>query len=101
MLPAGTKPRTSHHRSPEGEKRGKRKRSTFFFERTREDYCQSFEHWNRFKGNVGETCQRRGGAHTISNSTELRPVYSLPLTDTERGIISSPPPPSPAILTSM
>ena len=28
ILPAGTKPRTSHHRSPGGERRGKRK--TFF-----------------------------------------------------------------------
>ena len=24
---------------------------------------QSDEHWNRFKGNVGETSERRGGAH--------------------------------------
>ena len=32
-LPAGTKPRTSHHRSPGGEMRGKRKRSTIFLEK--------------------------------------------------------------------
>ena len=32
-------------------------------ERTREGHHQSDEHWNRFKGNVGETSERRGGAH--------------------------------------
>ena len=32
-------------------------------ERTRESNRQSDEHWNRFKGNVGETSERRGGAH--------------------------------------
>ena len=57
-LPAGTKPRTSHHRSPGGERRGK-----IFLERTRESHRQSGEHWNRFKGNVGETSERRHGAH--------------------------------------
>ena len=46
-----------------GERRGKRKRSTIFLERTREGHRQSNEHWNRFKGNVGETSERRGGAH--------------------------------------
>ena len=25
--------------------------------------CQSDERWNHFKGNVGETSERRGGAH--------------------------------------
>ena len=34
-----------------------------FLERTREGHRQSDEHWNRFKGNVGETSERRGGAH--------------------------------------
>ena len=33
----------------------------------RDGQRQSDEHWNRFKGNVGETSQRRGGAHTILN----------------------------------
>ena len=56
-LPAGTKPRTSHHRSPGREKRRKRKRSMIFLEMTREGHRHSDEHWNRFKGNVGETCQ--------------------------------------------
>ena len=32
---AGTKPRASHHRSPGGERRGKKKRWTIFLERTR------------------------------------------------------------------
>ena len=54
-------------------------------ERTREGQRQSDEHnnyWNRFKGNVRETSERRGGAHffcfffaeridTILNLTEL------------------------------
>ena len=34
-----------------------------FLERTREGHRQSDEHWNRFKGDVGETSERRGGAH--------------------------------------
>ena len=50
-----------------------------FLKRTREGHRQSDEHWNRFKGNVGEISERRGGAHlgvsecidTILNLTEL------------------------------
>ena len=34
-----------------------------FLERTREGHRQSDEHWNRFKGNVVETSDTRGGAH--------------------------------------
>ena len=81
-LPAGTKPRTSHHRSPRGERRGMKKRSTIFLERTREGHRQSDEHWNRFKGNVGETSERQGRAlttigfsewiDTVLNWTELK-----------------------------
>ena len=26
---------------------------------------RSDEHWNRFKGNIGETSERRGGAHNL------------------------------------
>ena len=60
----GTKPRrTSHFRSPGGEWRGKRKRQKNFLERTREVHRQSDEHWNCFKGNFGDTFERRGGAH--------------------------------------
>ena len=33
-----------------------------FFKRTREGHRQSHEHWNRFKGDIGETSERRGGA---------------------------------------
>ena len=29
-----------------------------FLERAREGHCQSDEHWNCFKGNVGETAER-------------------------------------------
>ena len=39
-------------------RRAKRK-----LERTREGHRQSDEHGNRFKGNVGETSERRGGAY--------------------------------------
>ena len=28
-----------------------------------DDLTWKDEHWNRFKGNVGETSERRGGAH--------------------------------------
>ena len=70
---------TSQHRSPGGERRWKRKRYTIFLERTREGHRQSGEHWNRFKGTVGETSERRGRAHmdfseridTILNWTKL------------------------------
>ena len=41
--------------------RGSERRSSL--KRTREGHCQSEEHWNRLKGNVGETSERRGGAH--------------------------------------
>ena len=44
-----------------GVERGSAGRSSF--ERTREGHRQSDEHWNRFKGNVGETSDRRGAAH--------------------------------------
>ena len=32
-----------------------------FLERMREGHHQSDEHWNRFKGNIGETSERQGG----------------------------------------
>ena len=38
LLPVGTKQIASHHRSPGGKRRGKRKRSTIFLERTREGH---------------------------------------------------------------
>ena len=49
-----------------------------FLERTRQDHRQLDKHWNRFKGNVGETSDK-GGAHmgfserkdTVLNYTEL------------------------------
>ena len=34
-----------------------------FLERTRKGHRQSDEHWNRFKGNVGETSERQCGTH--------------------------------------
>ena len=33
------------------------------FSRDLEGHGQSEKHWNRFKDNVGETSERRGGAH--------------------------------------
>ena len=41
--------------------RGSARRSSL--KRTRKGHRQSNEHWNRFKGNVGETSERRGGAY--------------------------------------
>jgi len=54
-LPAGTKPRTSHHWSHGGERLWKRKRETIFLERTRESH--------RHQTNIGTVSERRGGAH--------------------------------------
>ena len=76
---AGTKLRTSHHRSSGGERHRKRKRSTISLERTRKGHRQSDQYCNYFKGNIGGTPERRGGAHkglperinTILNWTEL------------------------------
>ena len=42
---------------------GRRKRETIFLEGAREVHRQSDEHWNRFKGNVGETSERRTGGN--------------------------------------
>ena len=36
---------------------------TIFLEGTREGHHQSDKHWNRFKDDVRETSERRGGAH--------------------------------------
>ena len=55
----GTKPGASYHRSPGGERRGKRKRRTIFLERTGDGHGQSDEHWNSFKADVEETSERR------------------------------------------
>ena len=64
-LPVGTKPRTSHHRSPGGEGCGKKKHETIFLERTRKGHHQSGEHWNHFEGDTGETSERWDGAHMV------------------------------------
>ena len=58
---------------------------TIFLERTREGHRQSDEHWNCFKGNIGETSERWGGAHMgfseridiISSWTELNGISAL------------------------
>ena len=63
-LPAGTKPRTSQHRSPGGERRGNRRRQTIFLERTREGHRHSDELWNCIKGlKVSETVNYDYGMH--------------------------------------
>ena len=51
----GTKSRTSHHRSPGGERCRKSKHSMTFLERKRKGHRQSDQHWHCFKGNIGET----------------------------------------------
>ena len=55
---------------PGGERRAKRKCETIFLERTTDDHRQSGEHWNSFKGNVGGTSERRGGAHNCVGFSE-------------------------------
>ena len=54
-LPPSTEPRTSHHRSPGGERRS-------MISLERKGHRQSDQHWNCFKGNAGETSERRDGA---------------------------------------
>ena len=62
-----------------GERHETRKHLIIFLKRTRKGHHQSFEHWNCFKGNTGETSERQGEAHidfsehtdTILNRTEL------------------------------
>ena len=43
-------------------------RLKFPFDRTRDGHRQSDEKWNRFKGNVGGTSERRGGAHSYPSA---------------------------------
>ena len=58
-----------------------------FLERTRAGHRESDEHWIGFKGDVGETSERCGGAHmdffesmdTILNRTELTRQQRQPL----------------------
>ena len=66
-LPAGTKPRTWHHRSPGGERRWKRHpRRSSLKGRERAIVSQtSDEHWNRFKGNVRETSETEWSAYGL------------------------------------
>ena len=46
-----------------GVERGSARLTIFLWKDEREGHRQSDEHWNRFKGNAGETSERRGGAH--------------------------------------
>ena len=39
-----------------------------FLERMREGHQESDEHWNRFKGNIGKTSEKLGGAHIMGFS---------------------------------
>jgi len=43
-----------------------------FLERTKEGHCQSHEHWDSFKGNVGKTFERRGRAHKDFSEKETK-----------------------------
>ena len=58
-LPAGTKPRTSRHQSPGGERNRKSKHSTIFLWRTSKGHRQSGRHWNCFKSKSREISERR------------------------------------------
>ena len=65
-LPEGTKPRTSHHRSPGGKRSEKRNYSMLLLERTRRGQRQSNQHWNCLEDNVRETLGvGRGGGGGI------------------------------------
>ena len=64
-LPVGTKPMASHHWSPGKKGCSKRKCQMIFLEMTSEGYCQSDEHWNHFKGNVGETSETGWSAYLL------------------------------------
>ena len=56
-----------------------------FLERMREGHRQSDEHWNRFKGNAGETSERLGelilgfyeSIDTILNQTEAKTEHEV------------------------
>ena len=74
-LHAGTKPKTSHHRSPGGERCRESKHLM------REGRHQSDEHWSRFKGNTSETSERLDGKHINGLSWAYR--YHLELNSTE------------------
>ena len=53
-----------HHTIDRMEERGVGKKgSMIFLERTREGHRQSDEHWNCFKGHIGEISYRRSGEH--------------------------------------
>ena len=41
----------------------KGRQPTICSERTKRGHRQAGQHWNCFKGNIGERCERQGGAH--------------------------------------
>ena len=58
-------PRTSHHRSPGGKRRRKKKWLDSLPWKDERGHRQSDEHWNCFnKGNVGEASERQVGEYT-------------------------------------
>ena len=63
---AGTKSRTSHHRSPGGERRRKGRSLTILLETRRKSFCQSDEHWNCFNDSFGK--RLRNGVQRIWTS---------------------------------
>ena len=83
----GTKPRTSNHSPPGGERCRKRNHLMTFFERTWKAHRQTYQHWNSFKGNAGETSERQCPAHVGFSkhigaickykSTELSGIFQL------------------------
>ena len=54
--------RASQHQSPEGKRSGERKQLTFHPLRSRTICVQPGKYWHCFKGNLGETAERQGGA---------------------------------------
>ena len=69
-LPAGTKTRTSHHRSPGEERHIKRKRQTTFLEKNEKRPSSIRRTLEPFQRQSWKTSERLGGAHNISGFSE-------------------------------
>ena len=83
---------TIDHLEERGMERGSARWSSL---KGREGHRQSDKRWNHFKGNVGETCERRGGAHVgfserihaVLNWTELNCLPAEKMLDSLAGLL--------------
>ena len=75
---AGTKPRTSHHWPPGGERHGNKQRLLIYLEMLRQSHCQSDQHWNCFKSHFGNTSERQDDTDTTEEVFDgLSQDYSI------------------------